>query len=71
MLEPVHEYDPGFVVAWHSKRLHRAGKFKDRVMTWGEAHRAAEQLQEEHPENTYWAEHTPPDLQPPLVILSR
>lgn len=61
MLERLHENDPGFIVAWHSKSKHQAGKFEGRVMNWGKAHRTAEQLQEEHPENTYWAEHIAPD----------
>ena len=56
-----HENDPGFIVAWRSKRKFEAGKFSDQVMTWGEAHREAERLQEEHPENNYWAEHVPED----------
>ena len=56
MLEHVKEDDPGFIVAWHSKRKHEAGKFSDRVMNWGEACREADKLQSEHPENTYWAE---------------
>lgn len=59
MLENVHENDPGFIVAWHSKLQHKAGKISDKVMTWGEAHREAERMQREHPENTYWAEHVP------------
>ena len=61
MLDHVHENDPGFIVAWHSKREHKAGKFREKVMSWGEAHREAEKLQIEHPENTYWAEHIRPD----------
>ena len=61
MLDHVHENDQGFVVAWHSKQKHQAGKFQDKVMTWGEAHREAEKLEGEHPENTYWAEHIPQD----------
>lgn len=59
MLDPIHDNDPGFIVAWHSKRKHEAGKFPEQVMTYGDAHREAEKLQQEHPENTYWAEHIP------------
>ena len=59
MLEPIHDTDDGFYVAWHSKRKHQAGKFNDRIMTYGEAHREAEKLAAEHPENAYWAEHVP------------
>ena len=61
MLEPVHDNDPGFIVAWHSKHQHQAGKLKDKVMTWGQAHSEAEKMAQEHPENTYWAEHIPQD----------
>lgn len=61
MLEHVHDKDPGFIVAWHSKLKHEAGKQKDKVMTWGEAQREAEKLEKQHPENTYWAEHIPED----------
>lgn len=61
MLEHAHENDPGFIVAWHSKHKHQAGKFSKKVMTWGDAHREAEKLEREHPENTYWAEHIPED----------
>ena len=61
MLDNVHENDPGFIVAWHSKLKHQAGKNRDKVMTWGEARREALKLQQEHPENTYWPEHVPPE----------
>lgn len=61
MLDQVHESDPGFVVAWRSKSKHKAGVFGDKVMTWGQAHRAVERLRRVHPENTYWEEHIPQD----------
>jgi hypothetical protein len=64
MLNPVKENDPGFIVAWHSKHKHQAGKFQDKPMTWGEAHLEAEKLEKEHPENTYWAEHLPQEFSP-------
>lgn len=59
MLEPIKATDPDFIVAWHSKKAHKAGKYLDKVMTYGEALEQAEQLAGEHPENAYWAEHIP------------
>lgn len=61
MLEPIRKNDPGFIVAWHSKLKHKAGKNRKKVMTWDEAEREAEKMKKEHPENTYWAEHMPQD----------
>jgi len=61
MLEQVHENDPGFIVAWHSRSKHNAGKYQE-ILTWGEAHREAERLEREHPENTDWAEHLPDNI---------
>ncbi len=59
MLDPIHDTDGGFYVAWHSKRAFKAGKFSDKVMTYGEAKKEAQKLATKHPENTYWAEHIP------------
>lgn len=64
MLDHIQENDEGYVVAWHSKLEHEAGKFQEKVMTWGKARLEAEKLEKKHPENTYWAEHIPKEFNP-------
>lgn len=56
--------EPGFIVAWHSKRQFRAGKFLNEEMTFGEAQERAEALSKESPDLTFWAEHAPQKFEP-------
>ena len=63
-IEPHDLTEPGYIVAWRSKKEFRAGKYLDAVMTYGEAQEKAEQLSEEHPDMTFWAEHTPQHFEP-------
>ncbi len=62
-IDPHRLDEPGYIIAWHSKREHKAGKFMDKPMSYGDARKAAARMEHEHPENTYWAEqeqHLPP-----------
>jgi hypothetical protein len=59
-----HSGDPGFIVAWHSKREHIAGKLAAEVMTYGDAEQKAAALASEHNENTYWVEPEPEQFLP-------
>lgn len=47
--------EPGYVVAWKYKYEFKTGRY-DEVMSYGEAKQRAEQLSEEHPEQTFWPE---------------
>ncbi len=51
--------EPGFIVAWHSKRQFRAGKQLDPIMTFGEAQERAKTLSQKNQDLTFWAEHAP------------
>lgn len=55
---------PGFIVAWRERYEHKAGRFLDKVMTYGEARKKAEQLQAGDSGKTYWAEPKPEDFKP-------
>lgn len=55
-LFPRKNEDPGYIVAWRSKREHKAGRYPDQVMTYGEAKKRAQALASEHPDKTFWAE---------------
>ena len=48
--------DPGYIVAWRDRSAHKAGKFGDQIMTYGEALAKSEQLKREQPERTFWSE---------------
>jgi len=54
---PHKDTEPGFIVAWHSKREFGAGKYPDLVMTYGEAVELAQKFSAENPKLTFWAEH--------------
>lgn len=56
--------EPGFIVAWHSKRQFRAGKFAHEVMTYGEAQARARALSAKNRDLTFWAEHAPQEFEP-------
>lgn len=56
--------EPGFIVAWHSKRQFRAGKFVNDVMTFGEAQERAKELSRKNQDLTFWAEHAPEKIEP-------
>lgn len=51
--------EPGYIVAWHSKRPFRAGKYLNEVMTFGEAQERAATLSRKNTDLTFWAEHEP------------
>jgi hypothetical protein len=63
-IEPHALSEPGYIVAWRSKKEFRAGKYLDEVMTYGEALEKAEQVAKEHPDMSFWAEHTPQQFEP-------
>jgi len=63
-IEPHGDDEPGFIVAWRSKKLFEAGKYLDEVMTFGEAREKAEALSAGDPEKTYWAERQPQHFAP-------
>jgi hypothetical protein len=56
--------EPGYIVAWHSKRQFRAGKQLDKIMTFGEAQERARALSERNKDLTFWAEHAPQKFEP-------
>ncbi len=56
--------EPGFIVAWHSKRLFRAGKQLDPIMTFGEAQERAKTLSQKNQDLTFWAEQAPHKFEP-------
>jgi hypothetical protein len=51
--------EPGYIVAWHSKKEFRAGKYPDLVMSYGEAVEQARRFSEKNPALTFWAEPAP------------
>ena len=59
MLEHPKPDELGYIVAWHSKHEHRAGRFTEALLTYGDATAKAEKLARQYPENTYWTEHSP------------
>lgn len=63
-IDPHSPDEPGYIVAWRSKKKFEAGKYLDDVMTFGEARTKAAKLSEESPDLTYWAEHEPFEVQP-------
>ena len=63
-LGPHKATEPGYIVAWHSKKQFKAGKYLNEVMTYGEAHDKAEALSAKSPELTFWAEHEPQKFEP-------
>ncbi len=48
--------DPGFIIAWKYKYEFEVGKMTDKTMTYGEAHKKAEELCEQNQDKTYWPE---------------
>ena len=48
--------DPGYIIAWKYKYKFEVGKMLDKVMTYGEAKKKAEELCKQHQEKTFWAE---------------
>jgi len=56
--------EPGYIVAWRSKKAFQAGKYPDQVMSYGEALDKAEEMSANNPELTFWAEHTPEHIEP-------
>jgi hypothetical protein len=56
--------EPGYIVAWRSKKEFRAGKYLDAIMSYSEAEGKAEELSAKNPETTFWAEHTPQHFEP-------
>ena len=63
-IEPRSESDPGYIVAWRSKKKFEAGRFSEEVMTFGEARRKAEELSSKDPDKTYWAQALPQKFEP-------
>ena len=63
-VDPHSTDEPGYIVAWRSKKEFKAGKYPDEVMTYGEARAKAEKLSAENTELTYWAEHEPFEYKP-------
>lgn len=63
-IEPHDLSESDYIVAWRSKKEFRAGKYLDDVMTYGEAQEKAGKLSAEHPDMTFWAEHTPQHFEP-------
>ena len=59
---PRKDNDPDYIVAWKYKYDFKAGKYAEKVMTYGEAKRRAEELCAEHPDKTFWPE---PVAEPP------
>ena len=53
---------PGYIVAWKLKYEFSAGKLTDEVMTYAEACQRAEELGQQHPEKTFWAERASAEL---------
>ena len=63
-IEPHTLDEPGFIVAWRSKKEFKAGKNLDKVMTYGEALKEAEKLNQKDDGMTYWAEAEPKPVAP-------
>ena len=63
-LGPHKATEPGYIVAWRSKKQFKAGKYLDEVMTYGEAQNKAEALSAKDDELTFWAEHEPQKFEP-------
>jgi hypothetical protein len=63
-IDPHPPSEPGYIVAWRSKKKFLAGKYLDDVITYGEACDKARQLSEAHPDMTFWAEPTPQHFEP-------
>jgi hypothetical protein len=56
--------DPGYIVAWKYKYQHKAGKFLDEVMTFGEASKKAADLSAKDADKVFWAEPKPTEFKP-------
>jgi len=56
--------EPGYIVAWHSKRQFQAAKHLDEVMTFGQAQERAEVFSKENTDLTFRAEHAPQKFDP-------
>lgn len=63
-IEPHSLDEPGYIVAWRSKKRFEAGKNLDEVMTFGEAQKKAEALSADDPTKTWWAEAQPQHFAP-------
>lgn len=48
--------DPGFIIAWKYKYQFETGKLTDKVMTYGEAKKKADELCAQDSEKTFWPE---------------
>ncbi len=48
--------DEGYIIAWKLKYDFETGKLKDDAMTYGEARKKCEELNEQEPDKTYWPE---------------
>lgn len=54
--------EPGFIIGWKYKYEFKTGKYADEVMTYGEALKRVDELQQKHPEMTFWPEKAKDDL---------
>ncbi len=55
-IEPRKDDEPGYIVGWRHRKEFKAGKYRDEVMTYGEAIKKAEQLTAKSQDTVYWAE---------------
>ena len=54
--------DPGYIVAWKYKYEFETGKMADKVMTYGEAKKKAEELSAKESDKTFWPEEARDEL---------
>ncbi len=59
--------DTGYIIAWRHKSDFETGKFRDEMMTYGEARKRCEDLNSENPDKTYWPEKMKQDPELHLV----
>ncbi len=59
--------DTGYIIAWRHKSDFETGKFRDEIMTYGEARKRCEDLNSENPDKTYWPEKMKQDPELHLV----
>ncbi len=59
--------DTGYIIAWRHKSDFETGKFRDEMMTYGEARKKCEDLNSEDPDKTYWPEKMKQDPEMHLV----
>ena len=53
--------DGDYIIAWKLKYDFETGKMKDETMTYGEARKKCEELNEQNPEKTFWPEKLKPE----------